>query len=279
MKFKLTATIPVGNYANIMPELEVEAPTYETAKDEAFARLDEVWAQYGVVPLNKNSTPQTATISPTRKKIQAFVGGEIYFDPTTHIYDNENGQIYLSGSSYANQFRKPFNKTAIAGAMAKKAGCDPQTIIDMWELKGEVSRDFGNAIHKSLQLYETHRELASLLEKTSNLHDHPIIKKAVMSFVDAHKDEIVQSEALVVDHKAKHAGRIDRLLITGDKQCRVQDFKTNATIEKELEVYWKQLEFYQHILEAGGWIVEGLDIFHFDGTWKTYSKEITEGKI
>ena len=54
--------------------------------------------------------------------------------------------------------------------------------------------------------------------------------------------------------------------------CRVQDFKTNANIEKSLPTYWVQLQFYADILKANGWDVEGLDIFHYNGEWKEYTK-------
>jgi hypothetical protein len=272
MKFKINATIPTGSYANIQPEIEVEAETYEQAKDEAMTKLADIWQQYGNVPLVKTES--------NRKELEAFVGGTIYYDAVAHVYTNKLGEVYLSGSQYAAQFKKPFDKQAIALAMAKKAGCDPSEIIAMWELNGEASRDFGNAIHKALQLYEQHRELVIKLGGLGNVHKHPVIKNAVESFVEAHKNEKALSEVLVVDHAAKYAGQIDRLLITGDKACRVQDFKTNASIDKDLESYWQQLGFYGKILQAAGWTVEGLDIFHFNGEWKTYTykrKEVKDG--
>jgi Fe-S cluster assembly scaffold protein SufB len=253
-------------YGNVQPTIETEAETFEEARAVLTPQLESLWKQFGQ-QLNVQS-------SGSRKLLKAFCGGEVYYDEAAHVYTNEAGEVYLSGSQYADSFRKPFDKQKIAGLMAAKVdSATPEDIIKMWELKSQCSMDFGNAIHKALQLYEQYGELAISLNKTTHSHDHPVIKHAVDSFINAHKGEKVISEALVVDNAAKKAGQIDRLLITSRKKCRVQDFKTNADITKDLEVYWKQLEFYGEILVAGGWDIEGYDIFHFDGEWHNYSKE------
>jgi len=265
MKFSITSVIPVAQYANVQPSVEVEADTYEEALAMVQPQVHALWEQY---------SPGTLKVSSgNRKLLKTFVGGEVYYDEVAHVYTNEAGEVYLSGSQYANSFKKPFDKERIAKLMADKVkDCDPADIIKMWELKAETSRDFGNAIHKSLQLYEQYRGLAESLDKVTHQHDHPVIKKAVESFMNAHKEKAL-SEVLVVDHTAKRAGQIDRLVILGDKHCRVEDYKTNADIKKELETYWKQLEFYGDILKADGWKVDSPIIHHYDGEWHTYSKE------
>lgn len=263
MKYTVTAVIPTVTYGNIQPSIEVVADSFEEAQAKVMPHIEALWAQYSSTPLPKQSG----------KLIKAFCGGEIYYDDLTHVYTNEKGEVYESGSQYANKFRKPFDKEKIAGVMASKIKGSAQDIMDMWELKSQVSRDFGNAIHKALQLYEQYGELAGELNKTTHSHDHPVIKNAVDGFIEAHKGEKVISEALIVDHEAKRAGQVDRLKILGDKLCRIQDFKTNADIDKDLEVYWHQLKFYAMIMEANGWTVEGYDIHHFNGSWKSYSKQ------
>jgi RecB family exonuclease len=61
------------------------------------------------------------------------------------------------------------------------------------------------------------------------------------------------------------AGTIDRLAITGDKKCRVGDYKTNNEMDaKKLLKYQKQLSYYAHILMNKGWTVEGLDIYYLN---------------
>lgn len=266
MKFSITSVIPVAQYANVQPCIEVEADTYEEALAIVQPQVHKLWEQYSPGTLNVQSG--------NRKLLKAFCGGDVYYDELAHIYTNEQGDVYESGSQYANKFRKPFDKDKISGLMASKVkDCKPEDIVKMWELKGEASKDFGNAIHKALQLHEQYRELAESLEKTTHSHDHPVIKKAVDGFINAHTGEKVISEALIVDHEAKRAGQVDRLLITSRKEGRIQDFKTNASIDKDLDVYWKQLQFYAGIMEANGWTITGYDIFHYDGEWHTYSKE------
>lgn len=257
-------------YGNIQPSIEVEAETFEDAQALVEPHMLALWNKYA---------PNTIkTDNGNRKLLKAFCGGEVYYDEDQHVYTNEAGDVYLSGSQYANSFRKPFDKEKIAKLMADKIEADPQDIIKMWELRGNASKDFGNAIHRALQLYEQYGDLAERLNKTTHSHDHPVIKHAVDSFIEAHKGEKVISEALVVDNANKKAGQIDRLLITSRKKCRIQDFKTNADITKELDIYWKQLEFYGEIMEAGGWQVEGYDIFHYNGEWTTHNKELKEDK-
>ena len=204
-----------------------------------------------------------------RKLIHAFVGGDIYYDEVAHVYTNNNGDVYLSGSQYAESFKKPFDKVGISEAMAKKAGVSAEDIVKMWELKGEASRNFGTAVHQALQLYETYKELSSKLAKEYHLHDNFVLKDIVESFYVAHKGEKAESEIVVVDHAAKRAGAIDRLVITGGKRGHVTDFKTGE-VEKNLEIYWKQLEFYGDILRAGGWTIDKPVIYGWNGKWKTY---------
>lgn len=252
---KITAHVPVQQYGFV--EIEGEP---SDAKE-----IERLYNHYAETPVNfKNGN---------RKLLKAFCGGEVYYDESAHVYTNEAGEVYLSGSQYAETFRKPFDKQKIAELMASKVeSATPEEIIRMWELKSQVSMDFGNAIHKALQLYEQFNGLADALNKTTHSHDHPIIKHAVDGFMEAYKEEKALSEVLVVDHKAKRAGQIDRLVILGDKHCRVEDFKTNADIKKDLPIYWKQLEFYMSILEANGWKCEKSIIHHYDGEWHTYDQ-------
>lgn len=258
---KIKAHVPTQQYGFI----EI------TGEPEDQAEIERLYNQYAEQPINF-SISRTSS-SDHRKLLKAFSGGEVFYDEQAHVYTNEAGEVYLSGSVYADSFRKPFDKQKIAEMMASKIEGTAEDIIKMWELKGESSRDFGNAIHKALQLYEQYDGLAASLNKTTNSHDHPVIKHAVDSFMEAHKGERVISEALVVNHEAKHAGQIDRLLILGRKRCVVTDFKTNASLDKDIEIYWKQLEFYGDILTANGWTVEGYKIYHYDGSWKEYTHE------
>ncbi len=257
---KINAHIPTQQYGFI--EL--------TDLPDDVSEVEKLYNKYAEQPIKLNTELQN------RVKLTDFFGNTIFYDEASHTYTNEEGEVYLSGSQYAESFRKPFDKQTISSAMAKKAGVSAEEILKMWELKAEVSRDYGNAIHKALQLYEQFGGLSEALNKTTHLHDHPLLKIAVESFYVSHKGEKALSELLITAPKLKKAGRADRVQITGDKRCRIQDFKTNAEIAKDLEFYWKQLEFYQSIFEANGWTVDGLDIYHYNGEWKVYTQGIVE---
>lgn len=267
MKVTLSAVIPVAQYANLQPTVEVEAETYEEAMAKAEAHITDFW--------NRHVENGKQIKGPSGKKLTAFVGGDINYDPIAHIYTNDAGEVYMSGSQYAKQFEKEFNKEAIAAKMAEKWGVDASEVVAMWELKSQVSMGFGTALHGALELFGKYKALAETLSKETHLHDHPIIKTAVEGFYEGRGAEKAEYEVLVVDHAKKRAGQIDRLLITGANKCRVQDYKTNSDLTADkLDLYWKQLSFYADILKAGGWVVEGLDIFHWNGKWTTHNSEV-----
>jgi len=205
----------------------------------------------------------------TSKRIKDFFGNEIDYDEVNHLYSWE-GVPYLSGSVYAQSFKKPFDGNLIADKMAAKIGAKGSDILKMWSLKGDASRDFGNAVHKALQLYETYRKLSEALSKEYHIHDNFVLKDIVESFYKAHKDEEAHSEIVIVDHKAKHAGQVDRFVVTGDKKGFITDFKTGS-VEKELDIYFKQLEFYGDIFKANGWTIEKPIIYGWNGKWIDYA--------
>lgn len=272
MKFKITATIPVAQYANIQPEIETEADTHEEAVLLAMYQLDRIWNQYGEKPFIKHGTTSVTT---NTVRLKDFFGNEIDYDEVNHVY-SWNGEVYESGSQYAKQFEKPFDGKAIATKMATKYKVKAQDILDMWELNARTSREFGTAIHSALELYGKHRELAIALERDSALHSHPVIKHAVETFYKGREDEKAFYEVLIVDHKNKRAGRVDRLLVDAKNAYTVQDFKTNGELKPDkLKVYFEQLKFYGEILKVHGWKVNPPEIHHYDGSWKEFNYKET----
>lgn len=268
MKYSLTSVIPVMQYGNIQPTIEIEADSFEEAQAIVAPQMEALWRQYSPTPLTK----QTGTT----KRLKDLFGNEIDYNELNHVY-SWNGEVYESGSQYASKFEKPFNKEAIAIKMAAKYTTDSdnpivaQDIIDMWELNARTSREFGTALHSALELYGVHRDLAVALERDSAMHAHPVIRQAVQSFYEGREEEEAQYEVLVVDHVNKRAGRIDRLLV-GTGLWQVQDYKTNGELKPDkLKVYWKQLEFYGDIIKANGAKIKPPIIYHYNGTWATYN--------
>lgn len=267
MKYTITAVIPVMQYGNIQPSIEVEADTFEQAHAQAMPYIENVWNSYGEKPLTSKAGATT--------HLTDYFGNKIDYDKVNHVY-SWKGELYESGSQYASKFEKPFDKQNIASKMATKYGVSPQDIIDMWELNGRTSMEFGTAIHSALELYGKHKELAVALERDSALHSHPVIRKAVEGFYKGRENERAAYEVLVVDHTNKRAGRIDRLSLgeTSKDAVQVQDYKTGAEIKPDKQkVYFKQLDFYTEILEANGLKTRPPVIFHWDGEWHTINKQ------
>lgn len=305
-KFMVRAVIPTTQYGNIQPEYEVEAESYEEAEKIAMPYIEKLWAKYCQKGFElKPKEEEAETAKPSGKvqlveMVSSMTPGMAWFNEEKHVYLNEDKtKKLLSGSAFCHKYQHPFDKENILAAMAEKHGVPAEEIERMWELKAKVSTDFGSALHGALEMYGKFQELGQKTGSNkkpainSALHDHPIIQKAVEQFFKGREKENARYEEFIIDSERGLCGQLDRVLITSEKNkiCRVQDFKTNADINKKgfngkllapfdflkdtpLEGYWLQLSFYADILKKAGWTVEGLDIFHHDGErWVTYTRE------
>lgn len=263
----VTAVIPSAQYANIQPAITVEVDDdIEEAKALAMSHIVGISQQYA----EEGKALQGGTTSSNAKKVECLVGGSILYDPVAHVYTNDKGEVYLSGSKYASQFDKPFEINAIAKKMSDKSGVPAQNIIDIWKLKGQASASFGTSIHEAMEMYGKYAEACKKLGKEYHISSIPVVSEIVANFFKGRESEKAIYEPMVVDHDRKWAGQIDRLVVTGDKKCIIEDFKTNSDMTPaKIETYTHQLSFYKAIMESGGWTVEGIRLHHLDGSWKT----------
>jgi hypothetical protein len=290
----LGATIPTTQYGNLQPSFEIEGETTEAALEEAVVTMQRFWNSVSDKPLNVRELETAVFVPPTTVDLTCWASGTVVqFDPVEHRYSPGK---WLSGSAFASRYTPDFPAEMIAGKMATKAGLDdPAEILAMWALNAEASSTFGTSVHAALELYG--RFLAtSQAVKGSNesaLTKNPILRPIVESFFAGREDEAAAYEAFVADPVLRHCGQIDRLKITGPRSVRVQDFKSNATLDDKetikapfkgvvestkLGAYWLQLSFYAAILIRLGYTVEGLDIFHLqaDGSWVTHSHDVVD---
>lgn len=276
-KYTLTATIPTQQYGNIQPSIEVEAASIEEAEEFAVPHVQALWAKFGSKPLETNEMKRA---SGTRSLVKDIFNNEIYYDDINHIYTNSLGEVYLSGSMFADKSERPFDSERISEMMRLKNGLPlgaDQDIRDMWRLKADASASFGTSIHAALELFGKYKQLGESLGKETHLHDNFVLNKAVTSFyAEFPVVENVKYESLVVDHKQKRAGRIDRIEYDEDGVW-VTDFKTNFDVKKSLKKYWLQLSFYAAILKANGLNVKGLKIYHYNGEkWTTIPGKVID---
>lgn len=292
VKFKMGATIPVVQYGNLMPEVEVEADSIEEAEAIVLPYIEGLFNKYS--EKHKIGAAKRAA-SNGRVLLKDLFGNEIFYDDATHEYTNSLGEVYLSGSQYASE--DPFDGEYWAQQFVDKYGLkeeDKQKILGMWETNGAASSSFGTAIHAAIELYGTYRNLADIIDmdqktnerkkldkktdKNSSLSKLPYLQEVVKKFFNEERSaEVAQYEVLVVDHKNKRAGRIDRLITLPDGRFEIRDMKTNHKILKpERDTYTKQLSFYGDIIIANGHQLgdNPLMLHHWtDNEWKDIKLE------
>jgi len=206
--------------------------------------------------------------------VKDFFGNEIFYDPILHEYTNPLGEVYLSGSAFAAE--PEFDSEFWANDAIERYGLPPehkQRILDMWKTNGEASRSYGTAIHAAIELYGQYHDIADIIdmdkktgkrkkvdaktEKHSALSKLPYLKEVTLNFFTEERlKEVAFYEVLIVDHKNKRAGRIDRLVILEDGRFEIRDMKTNFKLApKDLRGYAKQLSFYADLVVANGGIL------------------------
>ncbi len=206
--------------------------------------------------------------------VKDFFGNEIFYDPDLHEYTSALGEVYLSGSAYASD--EDFDGEYWANDAVQRYGLPEEAkdrILAMWDTNGEASRSFGTAIHAAIELYGAYHDIADVIdmdkktgkrkkldaktEKNSALSKLPLLKEITENFFTEERlAEFAHYEVLVVDHKNKRAGRIDRLVILEDGRFEVRDMKTNFKLApKDLRGYAKQLSFYADLIVANNGIL------------------------
>lgn len=231
---------------------------------------------------------------------------EVEFEEIGHQYTFGSDKL-ISSTQYIKNFYDEFDMSMVAGRC--RWGVDKEDIIGMWETGGNVSSGFGTSIHKALEYYLKFKDKGDIIQKEAidkktcepkykenpALPKHPILKEIVGSFFDKFHDSAYMylSEVFISDVLNGYCGTIDILKITGDKKCRIQDFKITTEVEKinknlrykapfkelpknKLSKYQLQLSFYANILQDFGWEVEGLDIYNYENTWQEYSLPILD---
>lgn len=263
----ITATIPVTgqSYTDLRPTISADSI------EEYRAQLAEVGRLAGneqfVQRMEQNRKGKTKIITEQ---------GNLYFDPVAHEYEDEDGNKFWTGSTWAHQFEKPFDPQLIAPKVAEKKLTTVDKIIEAWDMKSEVSLSYGTTVHKALECGIKYGELPN----------NPHLAALVQDYLDmSHEDEQV-SELFVVSMEDRMCGTIDVLVDKGKKHVVIRDFKTGDIYKKvsltpqakdlwpDLEskmisLYQLQLSFYAHILSSLGYKVEGLEIYaEADEAWQ-----------
>ena len=288
--YKMSAVIPVMSYGNIQPSIELEGGTLEESQDFAMTHIKDIFARFADQPLKESDLVSSESV-----KIVSFneEGVVVDYKPNpVHEYSYE-GKKLVGATSVVSQFTKSFDAKAISKNCEKPWGVKAEAIQEMWKSNGDVSSDFGSAIHKALEHYFNFKTRGEVIqtrtEKEVNpaMPKHPILRGIIEDFeeLNSFRGEVLQ-EVLVTDIKNGRCGQIDRLLIVDKtkKVCRIQDYKVNVGAEEitsshklkapyeklpanKLSKYQLQMSVYAKILQNSGWTVTGIDAFILDDVW------------
>lgn len=195
------------------------------------------------------------------------VGNEVLFNETEHTY-SKDGKEYLSGSTFAHMFAKDFPKETIAQKVADKEGTDVTNILDSWDIKGEISLQYGTLIHKCIEAYLTFGTMAA--------PNNEYLQAIVDDFGEVFDDLFGKGgapEAFLQDDVHQLCGFADYI----DNDGNIYDWKTGDIHKKQqhtlgkdfpndvLSLYTLQLNFYRYIMEQNGRKVNKLIIGWLNG--------------
>lgn len=203
--------------------------------------------------------------------------GDLYFDKEAHTYENEAGEQFWTGSTWAHQFTKDFDPQLIAPKAAEKKLTTVDKVIEGWDMKSEVSLLYGTTVHKALECGIKYGELPN----------NPHLAVLVQTYLDMTHEDTQASELFIVDMEDRMCGTVDVLVDNGNKHVTIRDFKTGDIYKKVsltpqakelwpelksqmISVYQLQLSFYAHILTKLGYKVDKLEIYaeSADANWQ-----------
>lgn len=286
-KVSIRAVIPTYQYANIQPEIEMLNVGAQEGLDAGMQIIREMFAQYGENPLKVK--PVVSAVA----KLKSFTEDvEVDFDPIGHTY-SYNGQTLTGATTFIKRFYKEFDTAAISAACAKSWEVPAEDIQRLWKANGDITGEMGTLVHKVLEHYEKHKVMGAIIAAKNGKENpakpkHPVLRRIVDEFEALEKPAgEIHAEVLVTDVKSGLCGQADRILVVGEKKCRVQDYKVNVDSAKEeknskplapwdmlppskISKYQLQLSFYSNLLQRAGWEVDGLDVFVYEESWKHY---------
>lgn len=209
------------------------------------------------------------------REIVTFTGDTLRYNAVEHRYETLDGEPLLSGSKYAEEFASPFDKERALKHTAKKLKTTEAKVEAAWEMKGLVARTFGTALHLAMECWYKHKDLGYGMSK------HPFLENAVKTF--PFKDKNVIPEIMVSDLSRGLVGQIDGLLVQDLVPSGafgvIIDYKSDATVEKNLKKHFNQLSFYAHILKFHGWQIPDLQVWNFTDRWQVYHSPVLPLKL
>lgn len=303
-KITIGAVIPVAQYSNIQPSIELSEVTAEEGIAFAMNHIKELFVNYSEKGgLTEKEYNQMISTKISKKSFNEDLS--IDFDPVAHRY-TFNTTPLLGATTYVDKLYKPFDTENVAKACEKSWGVSAELIKELWESSGESASEYGNRIHKAIENYEKYREVGAIIQEKKSLEynyalpSHPDLRNIVLGFENIKKiPGKVYSEALISWVEQGICGHADVVNVLDEEKkiCRIGDIKANIKAEEIDKTKYKiisddeilknlpanklskcqiQMSIYANMLQAKGWTVEGLDAWYYDGEWKHYPLEVLQ---
>ena len=191
------------------------------------------------------------------------------FNKATHEY-SKDGKLYTPVSDVISKLSPEFEAERIAGFVAKKEKRTTNEVLEEWDMKAQIARDFGNAVHKSIEIWIKHSA------KPKNKY----LQKVIDTF--PLKKGLI-SEKIVYNDDLQIAGTID---VLQKKRTRYNliDVKTSYDLDKSfgkllsplqdlkdspLNKYRLQMSIYKQLAESMGYKIDKLFILKWANEWET----------
>lgn len=140
------------------------------------------------------------------------------FDKIKHKYYIDERKL-MSVTELIGNYIRPFNSNMVAQMLSNKSGRDKDDILNEWDLKREIAIDYGNSIHKAVELW-----LKYQIKPTQ-----PHLLKSVEKFIEQFGHIEWLSEHRVFNKEYELGGTLD---LYSDTSKIIADLKTNDTNKK-----------------------------------------------
>jgi hypothetical protein len=159
------------------------------------------------------------------------------FNEEKHIYTNDEGEQYLSVTSFVKKFVKPFDKMKVAKKYAKKRKLSVEDVLADWEKAGQDAINKGTKYHKLQEDF-----LLNLGFMVLDNTEYPIVP-CTYEGSDKVSSKLtlepgIYPELCVWSDKYKLAGQADYVEITKNNKINIVDYKTSKEIRTQGYEKW-----------------------------------------
>lgn len=293
-KITIGGTIPVAQYANLMPEISMS----DVSMQEAEKGLDYIKSMFARFS-EKGALNEKPVVKVMATKKSFNEGLDIGFDPIAHVYEYD-GKPLTAVTRYIDQFYKKFDSDRMSEVSAKAWGVEQKDVANLWEENARLSSDFGKVVHGAIEFYHKYKSLGNAISEKKGLEanyalpKHPVLRSIIEGYIAIDKSKgVIIPEALLTSIELGIGGHADMIEILNEKKktCRIGDIKVNINSEEEkkdskplapfdklpankLTKYQLQMSVYANLMEMSGWKVEGLDVYVYEDGWKHYKLDV-----